>query len=38
MMIPDLWAPDEETQSMLYARGETLLDVIPVLKGQAILA
>lgn len=38
MMIPDLWAPDEETQSMLYARGKTLLDVIPVLKGQAILA
>ena len=38
MMIPDLWPPDEETQSMLYARGETLLDVIPVLKGQAILA
>ena len=38
MMIPDLWAPDEETQSMLYARGETLLDVIPVLKGQEILA
>ena len=38
MMIPDLWPPDEETQSMLYARGETLLDVIPVLKGQSILA
>ena len=38
MMIPDLWPPDEETQSMLYARGETLLDVIPVLAGQAILA
>ena len=38
MMIPDLWAPDAETQSMLYARGETLLDVIPVLKGQSILA
>ena len=38
MMIPDLWTPDEETRSMLYARGETLLDVIPVLAGQAILA
>ena len=38
MMIPDLWPPDAETQSMLYARGETLLDVIPVLKGQSILA
>ena len=38
MMIPDLWPPDEKTQSMLYARGETLLDVIPVLAGQAILA
>ena len=38
MMIPDLWPPDEETQSMLYARGEPLLDVIPVLKGQSILA
>ena len=38
MMIPDLWPPDEETQSLLYARGETLLDVIPVLKGQSILA
>lgn len=38
MMIPDLWPPDEKTQSMLYARGETLLDVIPVLAGQANLA
>ncbi len=37
MMIPDLWTPDEKIQSMLYAQGETLLDVIPMLGGQAIL-
>ena len=34
MMIPDLWQPDSEMKSMLYALGSSLLDVIPVLRQQ----
>ena len=34
MMIPDLWQPDEDVRALLYAQGNSLLDVIPVLKGQ----
>ncbi len=34
MMIPDLWQPDSEVKSMLYAQGRSLLDVIPVLRQQ----
>lgn len=34
MMIPDLWQPDSEVKSMLYALGSSLLDVIPVLRQQ----
>ena len=34
MMIPDLWEPDEDVKALLYARGNSLLDVIPVLEGQ----
>lgn len=34
MMIPDLWQPDSEVKSMLYALGNSLLDVIPVLRQQ----
>ena len=34
MMIPDLWQPDEDIKALLYAQGNSLLDVIPVLKGQ----
>ena len=36
MMIPDLWQPDEDIKALLYALGNTLLDVIPLLQGQAI--
>ena len=34
MMIPDLWQPDSEVKSMLYALGSSLLDVIPMLRQQ----
>jgi HAD superfamily hydrolase (TIGR01509 family) len=34
MMIPDLWQPDEDIKALLYAQGNSLLDVIPVLKRQ----
>ena len=36
MMIPDLWQPDEDIKALLYALGNTLLDMIPLLQGQAI--
>ena len=38
MMIPDLWPPEDDTKALLYAQGKTLLDVIPVLQEQRILA
>lgn len=36
MMIPDLKEPEEETLSLLFAQGKTLLDVIPVLEENAV--
>ena len=34
MMIPDLKAPDADTLALLYARGTSLLDVIPLLERE----
>jgi len=37
MMIPDLKAPDSETEKLLFARGESLFDVLPLLERENCL-
>ena len=36
IMIPDLWQPDEETKSILYARFNNLFEVIAFLQNTAV--
>lgn len=32
IMVPDLWQPDKETEKILYAKADSLFDVIPILQ------